>query len=185
MEGIVVREGVSKAGTPYAIRYPKSNDAESVWKYANRLSQERTFVRFQGEEISLDKEIEVVGKWMRAIEAKEEIVLFLEIAGDIQGISSLEMDSKTEAHIGTLGLSVDQSVRGQGLGELLMSTVMDEAKSRIARLELFILSVKEPNEVAIALYKKLGFMEYGNLPNGTTHGGKRVGSLFMYKAVER
>ena len=52
----IVEEGESKKGMVFTIRYPKSDDAVSVWEYINRLSKERTYIRFQGEEISLEKE---------------------------------------------------------------------------------------------------------------------------------
>ncbi len=183
MEGMVVQEGTSKTGTPYVIRYPKSDDAEGVWKYINRLSKEITFIRFQGEDISLEKEVEVVTNWLKHIEEKKAVVLFLEIAGEIQGITDIEMSSKTEAHTGELGISVDKSVRGQGLGEILMRTILEESVRALPQLEIFMLGVKEPNDIGVKLYEKLGFKEYGRLPNGTTQNGERVGLILMYKNV--
>ena len=183
MEGMVVQEGASKTGTPYIIRYPKSDDAEGVWKYINRLSKEVTFVTFQGEEISLEKEIEAVDNWKKRIADGKGVVLFLEIAGEIQGISDLEMGSRTEAHTGELGISVDKSVRGQGLGEILMRAIQSESIRVLSGLEIFMLGVKEPNDIGVRLYEKLGFKEYGRLPNGTTQNGTRVGLILMYKNV--
>lgn len=183
MEGVIVREGKSKTGMPYRIRYPKDGDAPGACDYINRLSQERTYVRLQGEEVTLEREEEVVANWRKKVEQKESVVLFLIVDERIQGICTLEMDDRTESHIGNIALSVAQELRGQGLGEIILRTVMEEAVKEIPRLELFVLSAKEPNETAISLYKKLGFVQHGYLPGGTTHDGRRVGMVLMHKNV--
>ncbi len=178
----VVKEGTAKDGTEFLIRTPEAADAESVWKYINRLSKEKTFVRFQGEEVPLDQEVEFVGKRIHDIEEAKGVTLFLIIDGEVQGISDVTLGDKTESHVGTFGLSVDASVRGKGLGETLMRTVLDEA-AKLPGIRIFALKVKAPNEVARALYTKLGFKEYGRLPKGTMHQGVLVDEIAMYKPV--
>ncbi len=63
------------------------------------------------------------------------------------------------AHSGVLGLGVIATYRGQGIGEALMHTALNKAKSRgLTRIEL---TVREENKPAIALYEKLGFVVEG------------------------
>jgi RimJ/RimL family protein N-acetyltransferase len=178
----VVQEGTAKDGTEFLIRYPETGDVESVWKYINRLSKERTFIRFQGEEIPIEKEEEYIAKRMREIQEGKDVTLFLVVDGEVQGISGIEMQDRTESHIGVFGLSIDASVRGKGLGETLMRAVMEESK-KLKGLKIITLKVKAPNEVAIALYTKLGFVEHGRLPLGTQHQGAFIDEAMMYKTV--
>lgn len=176
----VVKEGSAKDGTTYVIRTPEMGDVESVWKYINRLSKEKTFVRFQGEEIPIEKEEEFIKKCMQAAQDGKGVTLFLIVGGEVQGISGVEMQERTESHVGVLGLSVDASVRGRGLGEILMRAVMEESK-KLKGLTIITLKVKAPNDIAIALYTKLGFIEYGHLPLGTQYRDVFVDEVMMYK----
>ncbi len=62
-------------------------------------------------------------------------------------------------HSGVLGLGLLPPYRGKGLGKELIQTAL--AKARVAHLHRVELTVREPNENAIALYKKLGFLTEG------------------------
>ena len=183
MEGIVVEQGKSRTGTPYVIRYPKDGDAESVWRYANRLSKERTFVRFQGEDISLEDETEVVQRWIRHAAEKKAITLLLVVQNEVQGICGADRKDKTESHVASLALSIDQSLRGQGLGEIFMRAVLSESERMMEGLKIFKLTYKAPNVPAKALYEKIGFKTFGVLPRGTQHQGEYVDEVFMYKEI--
>jgi RimJ/RimL family protein N-acetyltransferase len=176
----VIQEGTSAKGIPYVIRGVETEDAEGAHAYINRLSKERTFVRLQGEEIALEDERKIVAKWVAKGAEGASVHLVLVAEGGIRGISSIELEGKTENHVGTFALSVDQSVRGQGLGELLMRATIEEAKKRLRGLRTVALKVKGPNAAARALYAKLGFKEYGTLPRGTMHQGELVDEISMY-----
>jgi RimJ/RimL family protein N-acetyltransferase len=63
------------------------------------------------------------------------------------------------AHSGSLGIGVVSSYRGKGIGEELMRITLERAKEiGLTRIEL---SVREPNKAALALYKKMGFLQEG------------------------
>lgn len=111
----VVRQGTSKSGLSYVIRYPESADVESAWKYINRLSKERTFVRVQGEEVTREEEQKFIGKLIDKVEQGTAVALFLIVDGEVHGLCNIEMQDKTEDHTAKLGLGVDAAVRGQGL----------------------------------------------------------------------
>jgi len=48
-QGKIAFEGQSKHGKNIVIRYIQKSDAEILCNYINTISQERTFMRFQGE----------------------------------------------------------------------------------------------------------------------------------------
>lgn len=62
-----------------------------------------------------------------------------------------------EAHVTTIG--VDPPFRGQGLGELLFLTMVDEAIARGANW--LTLEVRVSNDAAQSLYRKYGFTVHG------------------------
>lgn len=56
MKERIVFEGQTKDGGKYIIRYPQAGDASAMTKYINALSKEKTFIRFQGEKVTLESE---------------------------------------------------------------------------------------------------------------------------------
>lgn len=62
-----------------------------------------------------------------------------------------------EAHITIL--AVHPNYQGQGIGQLLLHTLLQDAKEH--KLEWATLEVKPSNQVALALYRKFGFTEAG------------------------
>lgn len=61
---------------------------------------------------------------------------------------------------GYLGVCLDSSSRGQGIGAEAISLLEDYAKKVLA-LRKIILEVIADNEIAIGLYKKLGYKDVG------------------------
>jgi RimJ/RimL family protein N-acetyltransferase len=57
---------------------------------------------------------------------------------------------------------VDEKYRGQGVGTILLKSLMKKAREKF-HIELIHLEVYEDNP-AISLYKRLGFVEYGRHP---------------------
>jgi ribosomal protein S18 acetylase RimI-like enzyme len=64
-----------------------------------------------------------------------------------------------KAHCGVLGMGLLPRFRGQGLGKRLMLRTLDAARAfGLTRVEL---TVRQDNANAIALYRKIGFVEEG------------------------
>ncbi|MBI5864148.1 MAG: GNAT family N-acetyltransferase [Planctomycetes bacterium] len=64
------------------------------------------------------------------------------------------------AHAGTIGLSVDAAWRNQGVGGAMIRAILEWAAAHPI-LEKVCLSVFSSNEIGLALYRKLGFVEEG------------------------
>ena len=54
--GKIVYKGKTKKGREILIRYPERRDTPILLDYFNILSKEFTFIRFQGEQLSLKEE---------------------------------------------------------------------------------------------------------------------------------
>lgn len=182
MEGKVVFEGLSKTGDKLLIRYPKKHDLDALLAYINALSKEQTYIRYQGEEITLEEETQYLTSQLKRIEQKQSVQLLVFSGGELIGNTSIDLFDKTESHKGLLGISIAKEYRGKGMGKLLMQHILDEAKN-LPRLHIVTMAVYAVNTLAIEMYKKFGFVEYGRLPNGVHYRGNFIDEILMYKPV--
>lgn len=164
------------------IRYPNMSDATAMCDYINALSQEQTFIRFQGEKISLAEETMFLENTLAKIQQLGAVMLLGFLNNKLVAVSGIEMKDKTESHEGVLGISLSAAVRGQGIGKLLMELILKEA-ANIPDLLLVTLEVFSINQVAINLYQKCGFVKYGLLPGGVKYKDGFVDRLLMYKSM--
>lgn len=180
----IVFKGKTPDNTEYIIRYPKRTDVTELHRYINELSKEKTFISFQGEEISLKDERTFLNDAIKKIKQRKGLLLLVEINGKIIGVTDVRMNVRIASHIGTLGITIAKEFRGKGIGKKLLETVMAEARKlegiRILELECFA-----TNPVAPGLYKACGFQEYGRLPKGIAHKGGYVDDIFMYYDLEQ
>jgi ribosomal protein S18 acetylase RimI-like enzyme len=81
------------------------------------------------------------------------------------------------AHVGVLGMGLLPQFRRQGLGTRLMAQSLDAARAfGFTRIEL---SVRQNNEIAIALYKRFGFVTEGFLRSGVKVNGTYENLILM------
>ncbi|KSV65847.1 GNAT family N-acetyltransferase [Ensifer adhaerens] len=78
----------------------------------------------------------------------------------LMGVAGLAIQTATKAkHKGTLwGMYVLPEARGTGLSRLLVDGIIAEARGKVERL---LLTVVSSNAAALSLYRKAGFVEYG------------------------
>ncbi len=180
--GEIVKTFITKSGKKIVIRYPKWDDLEELTFYINKLSREDTFINFSGEKITKEEEVRTLANWFLAMERRDKVVLGCFYQEKLIGLANVDrqVDSrKRQRHIGGFGISVDKKFRGEGIGFQLAKTIIEEAKKKIAGLKMIVMDVFEPNKIAQSLYKKLGFKEYGRLPEGVLYKGRYVDEVKM------
>ena len=177
----IVFKGKTADGTPYLIRYPKRTDLNELWRYINELSQEQTFISWQGEEISLKDERDFLNGLLRKIREGKSVFLVAESNGKIIGDTGIDTKGRVNNHVGLLGLSIAKEFRGKGIGKKLIQSVLDEAGKKLKHLKIIHLECFATNEVACNLYKSVGFKEYGKLPGGIAYKDGFVDEILMYK----
>ena len=175
----VVFKGQTPDKIPYIIRYPKRTDLTELHRYINELSKEKTFISFQGEEISLKDERTFLNDAIKKIEQRKGLLLLVEIDRKIIGVTDVRMNVRIASHIGTLGITIAKDFRGKGIGKQLLKTVMEESK-KLDGIKILELECFANNPVAPALYKSCGFKEYGRLPRGIAFGEGYVDDILMY-----
>ena len=99
-------------------------------------------------------------------EHANEIEILAEIGGKLVGTAGvMSLGSKEKIkHRAEFGISVDKAYWGLGIGRALTEACVSCAKKAgYAQLELDVVA---ENEKAAALYKSVGFVEYGRNPRG-------------------
>jgi ribosomal protein S18 acetylase RimI-like enzyme len=99
------------------------------------------------------------------------------------GLASFTRDrhSRKTAHVGSLGsMYVRDAFRGQGVGDLLVSAVVDHAAGEVEQL---VLTVNAENKTAIALYERHGFQTYGRIPRSLRVGDRYFDELEMFRPL--
>lgn len=182
-QGKIVFEGLARQGKSVLICSLQQNDADALCRYMNALSEERTFVRFQGEQVTLEEETAYITGQLKRIENNQTVQLVAFCEGTVVGVAGLDMKDLAEKHVGAFGISIAQAYRGEGIGSLLMETVLKEAAAHIPQLRIIMLEVFSDNTLAIAMYTKKGFVEYGRLPKGILHNNDYVDNIHMYREV--
>ncbi|MGO4343335.1 GNAT family N-acetyltransferase [Phycicoccus sp. Soil748] len=77
----------------------------------------------------------------------------------VGSVGSFRVPDQPEDECVLVGMWVDPSARGQGVGERLVRTVVEAAAAD--RLERVVLEVAHENTAALALYERMGFRPTG------------------------
>lgn len=179
----IIFKGKTADGVPYLIRYPKRTDLQELWRYINELSKEKTFINYQGEEISLGDERVWLNGVIKQNKERFSLHLVVESKGKIIGVSGIEMRGRAQKHLGYFGISVAKEFRNKGIGKKIMEIVIKEGRDTLEPLKIIYLDVFGNNPIARSIYKSFGFKEYGKLPGGLLYRGEPEDEILMYKKV--
>ncbi|QFU21564.1 GNAT family N-acetyltransferase [Shewanella eurypsychrophilus] len=101
------------------------------------------------------------------------------IDGVVAGQIGMEvMTNPRRKHVANIGMAVDEKFQGLGVGEAMVNAVVDLAHNWLAirRIEL---EVYTDNHVAIALYKRNGFIIEGEARDYAFRDGEYVDAFIM------
>lgn len=117
--------------------------------------------------------------WLEGWLQDEQTHAFVaEINQKIVGIIRLTIGKDRERHVGDVDLAVHDAFQGQGIGKMLMLTILDLADNwlNLYRLEL---NVFTDNERAINLYQRFDFEIEGRKRADSFRGGNYIDSYIM------
>lgn len=181
--GKIVREFETKSGKKAVIRYPTWEDATELLAFANEIVAEDTFVNMSGVEYSLEDEQAFLLDAMKKMQAGDKVLLFCFVDGEFAGNARVERKDQRflrARHVGLFGIALRAKFRGEGVGRILMETVIEESRKVVEGLRTIELNCFGTNTAGLALYSKLGFQECGRLPGGILHKGEYVDQVSMY-----
>jgi|SRR5690625_2934762 len=159
------------------------NDASRTLQIQKEVVEEGIFLTTSPEEF--DKTVEQQRDWMEKILGDDkETMLVAETSKDIVGwIVFLSPNRIKISHTGSFGMMIDKDFRDKGIGKLLIKGLLDWAELN-PLIEKVSLGVFSTNKRAIALYKKMGYIEEGRkIKEFKMDNGEYVDDVLMYKLV--
>jgi len=183
LQKIIIFQGKTKKGKELIIRHVIAEDLEKLLEYINTLSKEKTFIRFQGEQLTREEEKKYLDDFLKKQKMGKAIKLLAFNKDELIGVADIHLEDKISSHVGIFGITVKKEFRGEGIGKILMDLTIKEAQKNLKGLQIITLGVFSNNPLAKAIYEKFDFKEYGCLPEGVLHRGKYVDHLYMFKQV--
>jgi RimJ/RimL family protein N-acetyltransferase len=179
----IVSQFTSKTGKIISFRYPTIDDVEILKDYINKISDEQSFILFQGRQTTLESETKWLEDKLEKIDQKKCVYFCGIYQNKLVACAEITMHTDAKAHVGNFGITVREDLRGEGIGEAIMKLVIEESVKNIPDLKIIDLEVFGKNKIAKNLYSKLGFIEYGKLPSGLKRKGKLDDAILMYKKI--
>lgn len=142
------------------IRAAVKTDAAALLDVGWRCLKESEFLIITVNEFNFTKQQEA--NWIRALNESENSLLIVAVAHS-KIVGSLNLTGETRAkvrHNALLGIAIRREWQQVGLGTALMQTAIYWAKEK-GILKNIWLHVHATNELAIALYRKMGFADAG------------------------
>jgi len=96
---------------------------------------------------------------------------------------SRQTGDKTAHKVKVLGMFVHESARGTGLGEALLSAILDHAR-QIPGTAIAQLTVSQGNESARRLYERHGFAAFGTEPMAVAIADAYVDKIHMWRELK-
>ncbi|SCY11714.1 Protein N-acetyltransferase, RimJ/RimL family [Butyrivibrio hungatei] len=154
-----------KNGKEALLRNGEFADGEAVFVNFNETHAETDYLLSYPDENSFDAQQEA--EFLKEkTESPNEIEIVAVVDGVVAGTAGIEaVGAKYKLkHRAELGIAILKEYWGLGLGKALMEACIECAKEAgYTQLEL---NAVAENERAVALYKKMGFVEYGRNPRG-------------------
>ena len=175
-----------KTGKEFQLVSIGPDNAEQFLDFMHQVSCDTHFMSRYGEEVKLDA---------AAIQAEKERQKTLQDS-DIQGMFSIFDGNRIigniavrqvcchrkTAHRCSIGLGIRKEYHGLGLGTILMNHAINFAKE--AGYKSMELGVLSDNIIAQGLYKKMGFTEWGRLPEAfILDDGTPIDEITMYRKL--
>lgn len=177
--GEVIQTFQSKKGNSVVFRYLREDDLDGMLTFINTLIREDTFIGLYGEELTYEEEKKVFGEAIDGIKKGDKIIIVVEINGIYSGSGDLRRETvRRKKHGGNIGISLLKEYREEGIGTLLLKSLIDEA--RTMGLRLLTLTCFENNDRALHVYEKLGFKKVGLVPEACLYKDKYYGEVVMY-----
>jgi RimJ/RimL family protein N-acetyltransferase len=174
----------SKSGKTITLRPPTLADVQIMLDYINEIGREDIYVNVNPDDLYIYVEEEF---FVRDVVVKinlNKCIYYLAFdQNTIIGSCSIFKYDKRRRHLGLFGITLRKDYRNDGIGYQLSQIVINDA-IRTLNLRTIILEVFAPNQVAYRLYQKLGFKEYGILPDGLSYKDGFIDGILMYKRVD-
>lgn len=152
-----------KNGKTATFRSPRREDAAAMIDQLRRMSGETPYLLRLPEEVTMSVEQEE-GFIQSINQSENNYMILCEVDGQYAGNCHLQLLTKAKIrHRGSVAIGLSQAFWGMGIGTFMFEEMIRLAREHGAsQLELGVIG---GNERGLALYRKMGFRVYGELPN--------------------
>ena len=154
-----------KDGRACTLRNGTAEDGQALLKIFNLTHAQTDFLLTYPEESTHTAQQEADYLAQKA-QSTDEIEILAELDGAVIGTAGIGCVARNEKtrHRAEFGISVDRAYWGLGVGRALTGACIECARAA-GYVQLELEAVAE-NKAALALYKSVGFAEYGRNPKG-------------------
>jgi L-phenylalanine/L-methionine N-acetyltransferase len=179
--GAVIRRFMV-GGDTVTFRYLKRSDLDPALEYINALIDEKVLKVVQTRQ-TLEQEKKWLAGNLKNMRSGETVVVVVEVNGKFSGSANVSKKPyDANRHMCRLGIGLHIEARGKGICTELVKTLCQQGRD-VLGCSIAELSVYERNDIAIRLYKKIGFHEVGRIPNGVQHYGKFYDEIIMVREL--
>ncbi len=174
----------TKTGGHGFVRSAITGDAIALTEHWKNAKHESSHLITEPDEVELNEDHERA--WIDAhTTTPTSLLLIAEVGGEMGGVLNFACgDRRRLAHRGSLGLTVRKSHRSNGIGSVLLDTLIEWGEEHPI-VEKITLAVVVTNTSAIKLYEKYGFVEEGRRPREVKLGPEEyVDDVLMYRFVD-
>ncbi len=171
-------------GKKVVLRSPMIKDAKEIIKKFKIITGETRFLNRYPDEykITIKEKREIIRKYNNSNDSMQ-ILAF--VNGKYAGnciFGAVKKNARKKSHIAFIGIGLLQKFSGFGLGTLMLQNIIEQVKQN--GFEQITLTVASDNNRARHLYKKLGFKEFGRMPNGFKYDDGTYGDeILMIKKL--
>ena len=171
-----------KSGEKVAVRAPKITETQAVLDLKRSYLKNTSTLPLTLEEYpdDLEKESSLIKEYEKS---ENSIFLIAEVDGVFVGNIDLTGSKRSKMnHTGMIGMGINEQWRNQGLGSILIQSVINWAKTNSA-IQIIWLDVYATNEIGYSLYKKMGFQVSGIIQGFFREGDAYIDKIQMYQHI--
>lgn len=174
---------VLKDGREVLLRHVEVSDAPRVIEFVHGFVYDEEYVPLSEGEFNptIAEEEQILSNY---VERSNALFLVAEMDGKL--VANINVDGnqrKILRHTAVFGMGMHKEWQSCGLGTAILSAAIDWARTN-PELEILFLQVYAENEAGLALYRKMGFVEHGRIPNFFKQNGRYHDEISMYLSVK-
>lgn len=179
--GKIIRKFNTKDGRNVILRTPKWEDLDDFLELINSLVDEKAEI-YVTEKVSREEEAKWLLEVIAHLERDEDFFLAAEVGKKVVALAEFKIKKGDKEHpVGAIGIIVKKGYRNIGIGTEILKTIFEQAT--FFGLRKMTINAFATNKRAIHVYKKVGFIETGIIPERHFRQGKLIDEIIMKKQI--
>jgi RimJ/RimL family protein N-acetyltransferase len=176
--GEILKKFNAKDGRNVVLRTPRWEDLDDLLELINSLVEEKADI-LATQKLMREAEAEWLLKTLSRLEKDEQFILVAEVDKKVVASSDFQIQGGPEEHVGEMGIVIKDGYRNVGIGTEMMKTLLEQAG--MLGLRKVTVNAFDTNKRAIHVYKKVGFVETGIIPQKHFRQGRFIDEVIMTK----